>query len=161
MSDFEIVPATEKDCGLILEFIRKLAQYERLLHEVVGTEADVKRELFGEDAVAHCVIGYHEGKPVAFALYFFNFSTFMTRKGLYLEDIFVEPEYRGHGFGKQLMHYLARVAKEKGCARFEWVVLEWNTPAIGFYEKIGAKLMTDWRLCRLTGQALTDFAGEQ
>ena len=135
MSDFEIVPATEKDCGLILEFIRKLAQYEKLLHEVVGTEA--------------------------FALYFFNFSTFMTRKGLYLEDIFVEPEYRGHGFGKQLMRYLARVAKEKGCARFEWVVLEWNTPAIGFYEKIGAKLMTDWRLCRLTGQALTDFAGEQ
>lgn len=161
MSDFEIVPATEKDCGLILVFIRKLAQYEKLFHEVVGTEEDVKRELFGEDAVAHCVIGYHEGKPVAFALYFFNFSTFMTRKGLYLEDIFVEPEYRGRGFGKQLMHYLARVAKDKGCARFEWVVLEWNTQAIGFYEKIGAKLMTDWRLCRLTGQALADFAGEQ
>ena len=159
-SGFEIIEAGPEHCGLILQFIRDLADYEKLLNEVVATEDDIRRELFGENPVAHCVIGYFEGKPVAFALYFYNFSTFLTRKGLYLEDIFVQPEYRGRGFGKALMHYLARRAKAEQCGRSEWVVLQWNKPAIGFYEKMGAKLMHDWRLCRLTGQALDDFARE-
>lgn len=104
------------------------------------------------------MIAFENDKPVGFALYFYNFSTFLTRRGLYLEDIFVDPAYRGKGYGKALMKHLAQIAVDEQCGRFEWVVLEWNKPAIGFYEKIGAKLMNDWRLCRLTGEALERFA---
>ena len=155
---FEIRQAQEKDCTLILEFIRRLADYEKLLNEVTATEEDVRRELFTEPASAHALIAYEDGKAVGFALYFYNFSTFLTRRGLYLEDIFIDPAYRGKGYGKALMQYLARKAVEQKCGRFEWVVLDWNKPAIGFYEKAGAKLMNDWRLCRLTGEALERFA---
>ena len=155
---FEIRQAQEKDCALILEFIRRLADYEKLLNEVTATEEDVRRELFTEPASAHALIAYEDGKAVGFALYFYNFSTFLTRRGLYLEDIFIDPPYRGKGYGKALMQYLARQAVEQKCGRFEWVVLEWNKPAIGFYEKVGAKVMQDWRLCRLTGEALVRFA---
>lgn len=155
---FEIRQAQEKDCALILEFIRRLADYEKLLNEVTATEEDVHRELFTEPASAHALIAYEDGKAVGFALYFYNFSTFLTRRGLYLEDIFIDPAYRGKGYGKALMQYLARQAVEQKCGRFEWVVLEWNKPAIGFYEKVGAKVMQDWRLCRLTGEALVRFA---
>ena len=155
---FEIRQAQEKDCTLILEFIRRLADYEKLLNEVTATEEDVRRELFTEPASAHALIAYEDGKAVGFALYFYNFSTFLTRRGLYLEDIFIDPAYRGKGYGKALMQYLARQAVEQKCGRFEWVVLEWNKPAIGFYEKVGAKVMQDWRLCRLTGEALVRFA---
>lgn len=155
---FEIRQAQEKDCALILEFIRRLADYEKLLNEVTATEEDVRRELFTEPASAHALIAYEDGKAVGFALYFYNFSTFLTRRGLYLEDIFIDPAYRGKGYGKALMQYLARQAVEQKCGRFEWVVLEWNKPAIGFYEKAGAKVMQDWRLCRLTGEALVRFA---
>ncbi len=155
---FEIRQAQEKDCALILEFIRRLADYEKLLNEVTATEEDVRRELFTEPASAHALIAFENDKPVGFALYFYNFSTFLTRRGLYLEDIFVDPAYRGKGYGKALMKHLAQIAVDEQCGRFEWVVLEWNKPAIGFYEKIGAKLMNDWRLCRLTGEALERFA---
>lgn len=155
---FEIRQAQEKDCALILEFIRRLADYEKLLNEVTATEEDVRRELFTEPASAHALIAYEDGKAVGFALYFYNFSTFLTRRGLYLEDIFIDPAYRGKGYGKALMQYLARQAVEQKCGRFEWVVLDWNKPAIGFYEKVGAKVMQDWRLCRLTGEALVRFA---
>lgn len=155
---FEIRQAQEKDRALILEFIRRLADYEKLLNEVTATEEDVRRELFTEPASAHALIAYEDGKAVGFALYFYNFSTFLTRRGLYLEDIFIDPAYRGKGYGKALMQYLARQAVEQKCGRFEWVVLEWNKPAIGFYEKVGAKVMQDWRLCRLTGEALVRFA---
>lgn len=155
---FEIRQAQEKDCALILEFIRRLADYEKLLNEVTATEEDVRRELFTEPASAQALIAFENDKPVGFALYFYNFSTFLTRRGLYLEDIFVDPAYRGKGYGKALMKHLAQIAVDEQCGRFEWVVLEWNKPAIGFYEKIGAKLMNDWRLCRLTGEALERFA---
>lgn len=155
---FEIRPAEEKDCALVLDFIRRLADYEKLLHEVSATVEDVHRELFEEPASAHALIAYEDGVPVGFALYFYNFSTFLTRRGLYLEDIFIDPAHRGKGYGKALMRHLAKMAVEQKCGRFEWVVLEWNKPAIGFYERVGAKVMQDWRLCRLTGEALSRFA---
>lgn len=155
---FEIRPAEEKDCELVLNFIKKLADYEKLLDQVTATVDDVRRELFGESVTAHAVIAYEDDTPVGFALYFHNFSTFLTRKGLYLEDIFIDPTYRGKGYGKALMRYLAALAVKEKCGRFEWVVLEWNTPAIGFYEKVGATVLPDWRLCRLTGEALERFA---
>lgn len=158
MSHFEIRPATPDDCALVMHFIHRLADYEKLLSEVTGTEDDVRRELFGENAIVRAVIAYEGETPVGFALYFFNFSTFLTRRGLYLEDLYIEPEYRGKGYGKALIEYLAREAVKNGCGRFEWVVLEWNEAAIGFYKRIGAKIMQDWRLCRVTGDALKRLA---
>ncbi|MCI5896457.1 MAG: GNAT family N-acetyltransferase [Candidatus Aphodousia sp.] len=158
MSHFEIRPATPDDCALVMHFICRLADYEKLLSEVTGTEDDVRRELFGENAIVRAAIAYEGETPVGFALYFFNFSTFLTRRGLYLEDLYIEPEYRGKGYGKALIEYLAREAVKNGCGRFEWVVLEWNEPAIGFYKRIGAKIMQDWRLCRVTGDALKRLA---
>ena len=158
MSHFEIRPATPDDCALVMHFICRLADYEKLLSEVTGTEDDVRRELFGENAIVRAAIAYEGETPVGFALYFFNFSTFLTRRGLYLEDLYIEPEYRGKGYGKALIEYLAREAVKNGCGRFEWVVLEWNEPAIGFYKRIGAKIMQDWRLCRVTGDALKCLA---
>ena len=125
---------------------------------MTAPEKDVRREVFTVPSSAHALIAFENDKPVGFALYFYNFSTFLTRRGLYLEDIFVDPAYRGKGYGKALMKHLAQIAVDEQCGRFEWVVLEWNKPAIGFYEKIGAKLMNDWRLCRLTGEALERFA---
>ena len=138
-----------------------MAEYERLLDQVVATEDDVRRELFGEKSVIRAVVAWEDDKPVGFALYFFNFSTFLTRRGLYLEDLYVTPKCRGKGYGKQLMRHLARVAKQEGCGRFEWSVLDWNEPAIGFYESLGATVMLDWRICRLTGEALDRFAGNE
>ena len=161
MANFRIEPARIEDCGVILSFIRDLAEYERLLDQVVATEDDVRRELFGEKSVIRAVVAWEDDKPVGFALYFFNFSTFLTRRGLYLEDLYVTPKCRGKGYGKQLMCHLARVAKQEGCVRFEWSVLDWNEPAIGFYESLGATVMLDWRICRLTGEALDRFAGNE
>lgn len=158
MSEFRIRPATEDDCELVLSFIRRLADYEKMLDEVVATVDDVNRELFGDKAIAHCVIACEDDTPVGFAFYFYNFSTFLTRKGLYLEDIFIDPAYRGKGYGKKLMQYLANKAIEEKCGRFEWVVLDWNEPAIGFYEKIGANVLPNWRICRMTGESLVNFA---
>ena len=161
MANFHIEPARSEDCGVILSFIRDLAEYEHLLDQVVATEDDVRRELFGEKSVIRAVVAWEDDKPVGFALYFFNFSTFLTRRGLYLEDLYVTPKCRGKGYGKQLMRHLARVAKQEGCGRFEWSVLDWNEPAIGFYESLGATVMLDWRICRLTGEALDCFAGNE
>lgn len=153
-----IQQASVKDVPLILSFIKKIAEYEKLSHEVVATEEILKESLFGESSSAEVVIYYLEEQPVAFAVYFHNFSTFTGRSGLYLEDLFVLPEYRGKGIGKQLLVYLAKLAKKRNCARFEWSVLDWNEPAINFYKNLGAIAMDEWTVYRLTGEVLNDLA---
>jgi GNAT superfamily N-acetyltransferase len=158
--------ATEQDLPQILAFIRDLAEYERLAHEAVASAEDLRQALFprpGELAEpcrpgAEVVIAELDGRPVGFALFFHNFSTFLARRGLYLEDLFVRPEARGHGVGRALLEHLARIAVERGCGRFEWSVLDWNEPAIRFYEALGARKMEDWRIFRVTGEALRELA---
>lgn len=155
---FEIVASTADDLPTILHLIRALADYERLSHEVVATEDSLRAALFGEQPGAECLIACVHGEPVGFALYFHNFSTFLGRRGLYLEDLFVEPAHRGKGYGRALLQHLAQLAVARGCGRLEWSVLDWNAPAIGFYESLGATLMSDWRIFRMTGTALEAFA---
>ena len=139
----------------IFALIRGLAEYEKLSIIVVsGTEAQLHEELFGAHPVIECVLAWEDGHAVGFALYFYNFSTFLTRRGLYLEDLFVEPAARGRGYGKALMLHLAQLAVHRGCGRFEWSVLDWNQPAIDFYKSLGADMLPDWRICRVTGDAL-------
>lgn len=149
--------AVEADVALVLRFIRALAEYEKLSHEVVATEADIRAGLFGPDRVAECVIAEWEGAPAGFALFFHNFSTFAGKSGIYLEDLFVLPELRGNGIGKALLAHLARLARERGCARLEWAVLDWNAPSIAFYQSLGARPMDEWTVYRLTGNALKDL----
>ena len=156
--EFETRPATEHDVALILAFIKKLAVYERMAHEVVATEELLRETLFGERRSAEVVFGYYHAEPVAFALFFHNFSTFLGRPGIYLEDLYVEEQYRGKGFGKLMLAYLARLAVERKCGRLEWWVLDWNEPAIQFYQKLGAVPMSDWTVFRVTGEALTTLA---
>ena len=151
-------PAEEKDIGVIREFIQELADFERLAHEVVATEALLQRALFGERPVAEAVIAEHEGTPAGFALFFHTFSTFLARPGLYLEDLFVRPSVRGKGIGKALLRHLAHLAVERDCGRVEWSVLDWNRSAIQFYEKLGAAPMAEWTVYRLAGSALREFA---
>jgi len=146
--------ATEQDVPLILEMITALAVYEKMVDEVVATEAGLREALFGARPGAEVVIAYAGATPAGFALFFHNFSTFLGRRGLYLEDLFVKPEWRGHGIGKRLLVELARIATERGCGRFEWSVLDWNEPAIGFYKRLGAKPMDAWTIFRVTGEAL-------
>ena len=155
----EIRPAAPDDIPLILDFIRGLAAYEKMLDQVAATADGLRASLFPADgvAVAHCVIGSVDGVPAGFALYFFNFSTFLGRSGLYLEDLFVKPEFRGHGLGKALLMHLARIANARGCGRLEWAVLDWNAPAIAFYESLGAKRLREWQLCRLAGTELEKY----
>lgn len=155
---FEIKAATIKDVPLILSFIKELADYEKLLHKVVATEEILTETLFGNDAHAKVVIGYLDSEPVSFALYFYNFSTFLGRPGIYLEDLFVKPEARGKGIGQKMLAFLARLAKEKKCGRLEWWVLDWNETAIKFYKRIGAQAMDEWTVFRVTGKALDDLA---
>ena len=150
--------ATADDVPLILGFIRALATYEKLLPEVVATEATLHQTLFGSSPAAEVVLAEVDGRPAGFALYFFNYSTFLAQPGLYLEDLFVAPEFRGQGTGKALLLHLAKIANDRGCGRMEWSVLDWNEPAKGFYRKLGARLLDDWRICRLTGAALTQYA---
>lgn len=157
--DFTIRLAAVEDVPTILMFIRGLAEYEKLAHEVVATEALLQETLFGAKPAAEVVIGELAGKPVCFALFFTNYSTFLGKPGLYLEDVFVLPEMRGRGLGKVLLAYLAKLAVERGYGRFEWAVLDWNTPAINFYLAQGAVMMDDWRICRVTGEALRQLAG--
>lgn len=159
IADFRIEQAGEKDVPLIHAFIRELAEYERLSHEVVATEASLRETLFGERPAAEVVIGYEGDAPVGFALFFHNFSTFLSRRGLYLEDLYVRPESRGKGMGRAMLVHLARLARERGCGRFEWAVLDWNEPAIRFYKSLGAEAMDDWTTFRLTGAALERLAG--
>lgn len=153
-----IRPATVADVPLILSFIRDLAIYEKLLPEVVATEETLRRTLFGDSPAAHVVIAELSGQPAGFALYFFNYSTFLSRTGLYLEDLFVKPAFRGHGTGKALLLHLAKIANARGCGRMEWCVLNWNESAMGFYRKLGAVPLEDWRVMRLTGPALRQYA---
>jgi len=157
-SDFTIRPARPEDVPLLLSFIKELAEYERLAHEVVATEEGLHESLFGERAVAEALLGYLGPEPVAFAVFFHNFSTFLGRPGLYLEDLFVKPEMRGRGFGRALLRYLARLAVERNCGRMEWAVLDWNEPAIRFYRSLGAVPMEEWTVFRLTGDALKRLA---
>lgn len=161
-SNFMIRPAIEGDAGTILSLIKELADYERLTHEVVATEDDIRRSLFGErpGPFAEALIGEYEGFPVSFALFFYNFSTFIGKPGIYLEDLYVQPEYRSQGFGRKMLVHIARLAIKRDCGRFEWSVLDWNTPAIRTYDKLNAKPMKDWILYRLTGKALVELAGE-
>ena len=153
-------PATVADVALVLAFIRDLAEYERLAHEVVATEPLLRETLFGERPGAEVVIAELDGEPVGFALFFHNFSTFLGRPGLYLEDLFVRPAARGHGVGRALLARLAAIAVARGCGRFEWAVLDWNEPAIGFYRRLGAVPLDDWTVQRVTGEALHRLAAE-
>ena len=156
--DITIVPASESDVPVILQMIKGLAEYERLSHQVVATEDSLRETLFGPRPAAEVVLAYHRHEPIGFALFFHNYSTFMGRPGLYLEDLFVVPTWRGHGVGKQLLTHLASIAVERQCGRMEWAVLDWNESAIGFYERLGATMLDDWRICRLTGDALVRAA---
>ena len=156
--DIRIERATVDDVPLILRLIQGLAVYEKLAHEVTATEAGLRETLFGARPAADVVIAYANGTPAGFALFFPNYSTFLGKPGLYLEDLFVLPEFRGQGLGLALMKHLARTAVERGCGRFEWSVLDWNAPAIGFYEGLGAKLMDGWSIVRITGDALASLA---
>src|SRR5213592_3328089 len=155
---FAIRSATEEDVPLILYFIKALAEYERLLDRVVATEERLRRTLFGNPRFAEVLIAEEDGAPAGFALFFHNYSTFLGQPGIYLEDLFVRQEMRGRGIGKALLARLARLARERGCGRVEWAVLDWNAPSIAFYRSIGAVSLDDWKIMRLTGSALDAMA---
>lgn len=160
---FRIAAARPQDVATIVDLVRQLAAYEKLTH-LLEVEADALRaELFGPRPVIECVLGWEDGpagaRAAGFALYFHNYSTFLGRRGLYLEDLFVVPDARGRGYGRALIAHLARLAVERGCGRFEWTVLDWNRPAIDFYRRLGADVLPDWRVCRLTGAALARAGG--
>ena len=150
--------ATPADTPLIVELIRGLAEYEKLAHECVATEERIRETLFGPKPQAEVVIAFLGNAAAGFALFFQNYSTFLARRGIYLEDLFVFPRFRGHGVGKALLRHLAKVAVERDCGRFEWSVLDWNESAIGFYKSIGAVAMDGWTTYRLTGDALKRLA---
>jgi GNAT superfamily N-acetyltransferase len=151
--------ATESDVPLILQFIRDLAEYEKLAHLVVATEKQLHDTLFASSPYAEVLIAEEDGTPAGFALFFYNFSTFLAQPGIYLEDLFVKPEYRGRGYGKALLSRLARIAHERNCGRVEWAVLDWNEPSIAFYKSLGAQPMEEWQTFRLTGEPLEKLAG--
>ena len=157
----DIRPATRADSPALLGLIRELAAYEKLAHLVVADEAMLERELFGQGSRAEALVCLARDEAVGMAIYFHNFSTFLGRKGLYLEDLFVQPAHRGRGYGKALLLTLARIAHERGCGRFEWMVLDWNAPSIRFYESLGAVRMEEWRLFRVTGEALEKLARQE
>jgi GNAT superfamily N-acetyltransferase len=157
-NSFTIRAATPADIPVLLQFIRELAAYEELSHEVLATEAMLHRHLFGERRHAEAVLACENGQSIGFALFFHNFSTFVGKPGLYLEDLYVQPEFRGRGYGKALMIHLARLARERDCGRFEWWVLNWNQPSLDFYRSLGAVPMSDWGVQRVTGQALVSLA---
>lgn len=146
--------AVPGDEGLILDFIRALADYENLTHQITATQADLARDLFGTNPRAFCDIAEWDGRPTGFALWFYNYSTFRGRHGIYLEDLFVDPEFRGRGIGKALIVNLAQRCVTEGLGRLEWWVLDWNTPSIDFYKSQGAVLMEEWTVCRVDGEAL-------
>ena len=148
-------PAEKRDVGVIMGFIKELAEYESLAHEVVADELSLERSLFGEHPVAEALIAEFETTPIGFALYFPTFSTFVGRPGLYLEDLYVRPNMRGKGVGTLLLQHVAQLARKRGCGRLEWSVLNWNQPAIRFYEALGARAMDDWTVYRLTDDHLS------
>jgi GNAT superfamily N-acetyltransferase len=153
----DIRPATPADVDAIFGLVQALAEYEKLSHEVTGKPADLHQALFGERPYAEALLAYADGSAVGLALFFHNFSTFLMKPGLYLEDLFVLPNYRRRGIGRALLIQLGKLANERGCGRLEWNVLDWNTPAIEFYQRMGAELKQDWRLCRVSGEALRHF----
>ena len=147
------------EAGLVLSFIRELAEYEKLSHEVEATEAMIGDALFGADPRLYCALVEWNGEPVGFAVWFANFSTFNGRHGIYLEDLYVRPSHRGRGLGKALLVYLAKECVDNGWSRLQWAVLDWNAPSIAFYKSLGAAMLDDWTLCRVSGPALTRLAG--
>ena len=151
---FEIREATESDVPQILQFIRDLAEYEKLAHMVVATEEQLRSTLFGAVRLAEVLIASEDDAPAGFAIFFHNYSTFLAQPGIYLEDLFVKPEFRGRGYGKALLVRLAQIARDRNCGRVEWAVLNWNEPAIAFYKSLGARPMDEWTVFRLTGEAL-------
>ena len=157
-SNFMIRTGTEEDAAVIFSLIKELAEYEHLAHEVAASVDDIRKTLFGERPFAETLIGEYEGLPISFALFFYNFSTFLGKPGIYLEDLYVQPEHRGKGFGSKMLAHIAALARERNCGRFEWSVLNWNTPAIRTYEKLGATPMKEWILYRLSGEALDRLA---
>jgi GNAT superfamily N-acetyltransferase len=158
MDDIRVTRATRGDTPLILQLIRDLAEYERMSELVVATEADIGEALFGSHRAAEVLIAYADDQPAGFALFFHTFSTFVGKRGLYLEDVFVKPAFRRRGVGRRLLAELARIAVERNCGRFEWSVLDWNQPAIDFYKSLGAVPLDDWTVFRVTGAALTRLA---
>ena len=158
MDNINIELARVEDVPLILSFIKELAEYEKLLHEVTATEEILEETLFSDNSNAEVIIAHYDNQPVGFALFFHNFSTFLGKPGIYLEDLYVRPEFRGKGIGKKLLQYLAQQTIERKCGRLEWWVLDWNKPAIDFYRSIGAVAMDEWTVQRVTGDALTQLA---
>ncbi len=158
MPEVDVRFVTKDDVPLLLSFIKELAEYEHLSHEVSATEETLRESLFGDRRVAETLLAYSGGEPAGFALFFHNFSTFLGRAGIYLEDLYVRPEFRGSGIGRTLLVHLARLAEERGCGRLEWWVLDWNEPSIGFYESLGAVAMDDWTVYRLAGDALRELS---
>ena len=160
MTTFLISAATRADAPAIHALVRELAVYEKLEHLMISTPADFERELFDSGSVIEAIVAKENDVAIGFALFFHNFSTFLGRKGLYLEDLYVKPGCRGKGYGKALLVRLAQIAVERKCGRFEWSVLDWNTPSIEFYEAMGATVMPEWRIVRATGDALVGLAGK-
>lgn len=157
---FQIRAAIKDDVPVILSFIKKLADYERLSHEVVATEAGLRETLFGRRRTAEVALGYFKREPVGFVLFFHNYSTFLGQPGIYIEDLFVDEAFRRRGFGRALLTYVARLAKERRCGRLEWSVLDWNEPAINFYKKLGAVPMKEWTIHRVSGENLLKLAAD-
>jgi ribosomal protein S18 acetylase RimI-like enzyme len=158
VSGFQIQPATRADVPVILSFIKKLADYERLSHEVVATEEILRETLFGRRRTAEVALGYFKKQPVCFVLFFHNYSTFIGQPGIYIEDLYVDEAFRRRGFGSALLRYVAQLATERRCGRLEWSVLDWNEPAINFYKKLGSVPMKEWTVFRMTGEKLKKLA---
>jgi GNAT superfamily N-acetyltransferase len=154
MQNIKIRPATVEDVETIFQLIQALAEYEKLSDQVTGSAEQLHDHLFGARPCIEALLADHQGTAIGFALFFTNYSTFLTKPGLYLEDLFVMPEYRGKGVGKSLLSHLARIALQRNYGRLEWSVLDWNEPAIGFYQRIGATVLPDWRICRVTGDGI-------
>ena len=161
MNEIDTRSATPQDIPTILRFIKALARYEKAEPEVIATEETLARTLFGEPRYAEALIAEYRSEPVGFAVYFYSYSTWLSQPGLYLEDLYVMPEYRSYGAGKALLNTLAQIALDSGCGRFEWSVLDWNEPAINFYERLGAEAQSEWIKYRLSGKSLTDLAQTQ
>ncbi|MEG4302901.1 GNAT family N-acetyltransferase [Microcoleus sp. D3_18a_C4] len=159
-SEVILRPATRADVPVLFDLIKALAEYEKLSHAVTGNAVDLENHLFGARPFVEAILAECEGRVVGWALFFYNYSTFLTKPGIYLEDLFVLPEFRGRGIGKSLIVYLAQLTVERGCGRLEWSVLDWNELAIGFYKGIGADVMPDWRICRLAGESLANLASK-
>jgi GNAT superfamily N-acetyltransferase len=160
-SEVILRPATRSDVPVLFDLIKALAEYEKLSDAVIGSATDLEGHLFGDRPFAEAILAECEGRVVGWALFFHNYSTFLTQPGIYVEDLFVLPEFRGRGIGKSLIVYLANLTVERGCGRLEWSVLDWNELAIGFYKGIGADVMPDWRICRVAGESLTSLALKQ